>query len=129
MTTDAQANSTIERFLVTLVINAVIGGLIFLVWVIIRTFLPSFYHPRGREEGVPRYSRIPFMWLWDAYKLSDKQLFISHGPDVVLYLRIVRFMLLVCLAMFIPMCALFPIHATGSNKDLPDDDPKKDERS
>ena len=88
-TNDSSTNSTLSRFLVTIVLSATLGGIVFAIWLILRTFLPYVYHPR-KDEGTPKFSRIPFKWLWDIMKLSDRHLFKSHGPDVVFYFRTVR---------------------------------------
>lgn len=86
----SSTNSTISRLVVTIVLSATMGGITFLLWEILRICLPWFYHPR-KDDGTPKFSRIPFKWVWDVLIPSDKRLFQSHGPDVVFYLRTVRY--------------------------------------
>lgn len=63
-----------------------------------------------------------FSSLFISY--SDKKLFHTHGPDALMYLIFLRNSFWFCIAVAGPaMVIILPINCTGSNHDLPSDDP------
>jgi hypothetical protein len=122
MVDNAEADSTISRFLVTLVVSVVIGLIVFTLFCILRSIFRSFYHPR---IDAPRYSRIPFFWLWQSMRLSHNKLLITHGLDTVMHLRFVELLLALTVIMSLNLAILIPVNTVGDNKSRDGDDVEK----
>eukprot|EP01087_Luapelamoeba_hula_P024819 TRINITY_DN9586_c0_g1_i1.p1 TRINITY_DN9586_c0_g1~~TRINITY_DN9586_c0_g1_i1.p1 ORF type:complete len:940 (-),score=115.85 TRINITY_DN9586_c0_g1_i1:44-2863(-) len=64
-------------------------------------------------------------WVWPTiWSYKNDRLLRTHGADALMYLLLSRNTVYLVLAIMVPVIAvLIPIHVSGSNNELPEDDP------
>lgn len=124
-------------------INLVVGTTVLiatlLAFEVLRRRIPSVYEGRRymRAQGVPlgyyrdrvqapaSPSYALFGWISSTVNFSLNQIAETHGLDYALFLRFLRLMIFLFLALLVPAFVLIPIFATASNKDLPKPDHRR----
>eukprot|EP00698_Gefionella_okellyi_P019298 TRINITY_DN589_c0_g2_i1.p1 TRINITY_DN589_c0_g2~~TRINITY_DN589_c0_g2_i1.p1 ORF type:complete len:737 (-),score=128.55 TRINITY_DN589_c0_g2_i1:557-2767(-) len=113
-------STSVDKFVVSLVINSVIGAASLILFCILRTRVKWLYEPRVQSKSVsaPNASGL-LAWLKSLFQYSDADMLRICGVDALVNLKFLAFCLkLFAVASLYGFIVLVPINATGNNIDV-----------
>ncbi|KZF23298.1 DUF221-domain-containing protein [Xylona heveae TC161] len=117
---DQQSNPSLSSFVTVLVPVAIVAGVEFVAFLILRRMYPRHYAPRTFLGSLRQENRSPSLpkgllnWIVAFFKIPDTFILNHHSMDAYLFIRFLKIATTICfVGCFITWPVLFPVNATG----------------